>query len=107
MYTAFLRMAHSSPGLRRCEFEVFGKVQGVFFRKYARQFAKDVGLVGWVQNTESGTVRGTCEGNADSVDKFKKWLSYTGSPKSRIDRCEIRVDTPVSRTEYSDFVIRR
>ncbi|TPP58605.1 Acylphosphatase [Fasciola gigantica] len=100
-------MAHKIMNLRRCEFEVFGKVQGVFFRKYAANFAKENGLVGWVMNTEKGTVCGIFEGNTDAVNLFKNWLSKTGSPKSRIERLEIKSEKPIDTRQFSDFTIRR
>ena len=33
------------------EFEVFGRVQGVFFRKFTNEKALSLGLRGWVKNT--------------------------------------------------------
>ena len=33
------------------EYEVFGKVQGVFFRKFTNEKAQSLGLRGWVKNT--------------------------------------------------------
>ena len=44
----------------------------------------------WVKNTRYGTVIGEAEGAADSVEALRKWLSETGSPKSRIDRAEFK-----------------
>ena len=35
-------------------FEVFGKVQGVYFRKHTQAKARELGLTGWVQNTRTG-----------------------------------------------------
>ena len=33
------------------EYEVFGRVQGVFFRKFTNEKAQSLGLRGWVKNT--------------------------------------------------------
>ena len=33
------------------EYEVFGRVQGVFFRKFTNEKAVSLGLRGWVKNT--------------------------------------------------------
>ena len=41
----------SSAPLVRCSFEVFGKVQGVFFRKYTKAQAQALGVTGWCRNT--------------------------------------------------------
>jgi hypothetical protein len=35
-------------------FEVFGKVQGVFFRKHTKIAADRLHLVGWCENTDAG-----------------------------------------------------
>ncbi len=43
-------------------FEVFGKVQGVYFRKYTAEKAASLGLLGFVRNTEQGTVTGAAHG---------------------------------------------
>jgi len=40
------------------QFEVFGKVQGVFFRKYTKEKADSLGIRGYVFNHDSGTVQG-------------------------------------------------
>lgn len=39
---------------KQAEFEIQGKVQGVFFRKHTKAKADTLGIVGWVANTESG-----------------------------------------------------
>ena len=44
-----LRMAQS--GLVAVDYEVFGRVQGVFFRKFTNEKANSLGLKGWVKNT--------------------------------------------------------
>ncbi|KAH9507232.1 Acylphosphatase-1 [Bulinus truncatus] len=87
-------------------FEVFGKVQGVFFRKHTQAEAKKLGLTGWVQNTPSGTVVGVLEGPADKVKVMKKWLTETGSPKSVIKNCEFREEKKLQKKLFSDFSVK-
>lgn len=90
-----------------CEFEVFGRVQGVFFRKYTKQQADLLQLTGWCQNTRDDTVKGEIEGPEDKVNQMKQWLQNTGSPSSQITKAVFSqlkaIDTPVHNT----FVIRR
>ncbi|XP_073976526.1 acylphosphatase-2-like [Rhodnius prolixus] len=88
-------------------FEVFGKVQGVFFRKYTRDKAIKLGLKGFVQNTESGTVIGMVEGNRDKVDEMKEWLTKTGSPSSKVDKCVFSQEKKIEQSQYKDFSIHR
>jgi acylphosphatase len=55
-----------------CDFEVEGRVQGVFFRACTEKKAKELGLVGWVMNTPQGTVKGVCQSkDKNSLDQMK------------------------------------
>ena len=65
-------------------FEVFGKVQRVSMRKYAKEAAIKYKVKGWIKNTESKTVQGIAYGSARSIELYKKWLSTKGSPRSII-----------------------
>ncbi|KAM3180679.1 hypothetical protein ACTXT7_015827 [Hymenolepis weldensis] len=60
--------AGASEGLKRIHFEVFGLVQGVFFRKSTQSQAREYNLVGWVRNNRSGTVEGEAEGAALQIN---------------------------------------
>ncbi|KAL3874445.1 hypothetical protein ACJMK2_037457 [Sinanodonta woodiana] len=88
------------------EFEVYGDVQGVFFRKYALQEAEQHGLVGWVRNTRRGTVLGIVQGPKDKVHKMKHWLCKKGSPRSVIDKCELQNEREIIHPEFSRFSIQ-
>eukprot|EP01036_Dinobryon_divergens_P021247 gene21247-29177_t len=68
--TAKPRVIASSP-LESVEFEIFGKVQRVFFRKYTKAKADELKIKGWVQNTPTGTVIGQAQGPQDKINKMK------------------------------------
>nr|XP_021207931.2 acylphosphatase-2 isoform X1 [Bombyx mori]XP_037875156.1 acylphosphatase-2 isoform X1 [Bombyx mori]XP_037875157.1 acylphosphatase-2 isoform X1 [Bombyx mori] len=53
---------------RALDFEVFGRVQGVFFRKYTKEQADKLGLRGWCKNTAQGTVLGHMQGTLDKIE---------------------------------------
>ncbi|KAK8403599.1 hypothetical protein O3P69_000565 [Scylla paramamosain] len=55
-------LAMASQRLLAVDFEVFGRVQGVFFRKYTKKKAVELGIRGWCKNTEEKTVTGQLEG---------------------------------------------
>lgn len=93
--------------LKSVDFQVFGKVQGVFFRKHTQETAKKLGLVGWVKNTGQGTVVGTVEGETEKVAQMKKWLQETGSPKSKIEKCQFEAERNVNVKSFGSFVIRK
>ena len=42
--------------MRVLKAKVYGKVQGVWFRKYTLDSARDIGVVGMVKNLVDGTV---------------------------------------------------
>ncbi|XP_005148953.1 acylphosphatase-1 [Melopsittacus undulatus] len=92
-------------GLLSVDYEVSGKVQGVFFRKYTQGEAKRLGLVGWVQNTSHGTVQGQVQGPAARVRELQEWLRKTGSPQSRISRADFRNEKKIEALEHDDFQI--
>eukprot|EP00457_Paulinella_chromatophora_P015825 gb/GEZN01016507.1/.p2 GENE.gb/GEZN01016507.1/~~gb/GEZN01016507.1/.p2 ORF type:complete len:100 (+),score=12.82 gb/GEZN01016507.1/:219-518(+) len=88
-------------------FEVFGKVQGVFFRKHTAQKAKSLKIRGWILNTSRGTVQGEAYGFSTALAEFKDWLAKEGSPKSNIERA-VFSDIDVSKGKaYEDFTIRK
>ncbi|KAM9294343.1 acylphosphatase-1 [Gastrophryne carolinensis] len=88
-------------------FEVFGKVQGVFFRKYTQAEGSRLGLAGWVQNTDAGTVRGQMQGPVAQVQQMQEWLQKTGSPKSKISRVRFHDKRDITQPEYSGFSIKK
>lgn len=90
-----------------CEFEVFGMVQGVFFRKYTKQQADKLSITGWCMNTRDDTVKGEIEGTEDKVNQMKQWLQNTGSPSSRITRAVFSPLKAIDRPAYENFAIRR
>ncbi|CAK1555443.1 unnamed protein product [Leptosia nina] len=97
----------SSMALKSVDFEVFGRVQGVFFRKYTKQQADKLGLRGWCMNTSRGTVQGQMQGPSDKVDSMMQWLKTTGSPSSKIDKAEFTHNKDLSDYTFQSFDIRR
>ncbi|GIL49584.1 hypothetical protein Vafri_5914 [Volvox africanus] len=100
-------MASSENKLITISFEVFGKVQRVFFRKFTQQEAQRLGLHGWCENTASGTVHGELEGPADKVRIMKRWLEKTGSPKSQIEKAVFSKETSIQSYTHDGFNVRR
>ncbi|NXC40028.1 ACYP1 protein, partial [Penelope pileata] len=94
-------------GLLSVDYEVSGRVQGVFFRKYTQGEARRLGLVGWVRNTSHGTVQGQAQGPAAGVRELQEWLRKTGSPESRISRAEFSNERKITALEHQDFQIRK
>ncbi|XP_068246201.1 acylphosphatase-2-like isoform X1 [Palaemon carinicauda] len=88
------------------DFEVFGIVQGVFFRKHTQKQAKKLEIRGWCKNTDRQTVEGQLEGVEQQVSIMKDWLRNTGSPSSRIDKAEFKNEKDIEDYTFSGFSIR-
>lgn len=98
----------ASAALERFTFKVTGKVQGVFFRKFTEAKAKELGVRGWVQNTEDGTaVIGEAEGKAAAMAAFRQWLSKEGSPKSVITGASFTEAKAIAGYSFEDFGVKR
>ena len=52
---------------------ISGMVQGVFFRTYAQERARSLGVTGWVKNRWDGKVEAVFEGEESIVDMMVKW----------------------------------
>lgn len=74
---------------RRVHAIVHGRVQGVFFRDYTRQKARELGLSGWVRNLPDRTVEAVFEGPSEKVEEMLAWL-YSGSPLSEVTSVDSR-----------------
>ena len=76
-----------------------GRVQGVFFRDWAVETARRLGVTGWVRNRRDGSVEAMAVGEAEAVERFLDGLR-DGSPRSRVDRVEID-EAPVQ--DFAEF----
>ncbi|GJQ80417.1 hypothetical protein Trydic_g12276 [Trypoxylus dichotomus] len=88
------------------EFEVYGKVQGVYFTKYCKEISEQLGLTGWVKNSRKGTIVGKIQGHRPQIEKMFVWLSNTGSPGCQIDHCDFTNWENLARPDFKDFSIR-
>lgn len=62
---------------------VFGRVQGVWFRKYTKDQAELLKIKGFVKNLKDGCVYIEAEAEKKDLEEFVDWL-YTGSPMSKV-----------------------
>jgi acylphosphatase len=81
---------------------VHGRVQGVGFRFSARSTARKLNLTGWVRNEPDGTVRVTCEGSRENVQRFKQWL-HQGPPGAHVSKVDAREEP--YRGQYRTFSV--
>jgi acylphosphatase len=90
--------------MKRClSILVIGKVQGVFYRASARDKANELGLTGFAQNREDGSVHIIVEGDGEQLVEFEKWC-WQGPSNAKV----IRVLTePREIMNFAAFEIKR
>ncbi|MFH1969713.1 MAG: acylphosphatase [Verrucomicrobiota bacterium] len=65
---------------------ISGRVQGVCFRHYCVQAARQYGLRGWVRNSDDGCVEVMAEGEEASLESFVCWCRR-GPPAASVLTC--------------------
>lgn len=65
-------------------FLIRGRVQGVGFRWFVHREAAELGLRGWVRNTDTGEVEVVACGVAEDIAELRALL-HQGSRGSRVD----------------------
>lgn len=79
-----------------------GLVQGVFFRSEARKKARELGIKGWVRNTEDGAVEIAAQAEEENLNKFIVWCRR-GPRGAKVDNVEIQPEDFGGR--FEDFRI--
>lgn len=88
---------------KRVHVWISGRVQGVFFRAYTQDAARNHGVTGWVRNVPDGRVEAVFEGDASAVDAMVQWC-HRGSPLSRVDGVEVHEEP--YQGEFAEFGVR-
>ncbi len=70
-----------------------GSVQGVFFRDATRRRASEVGVAGWAQNRDDGTVEAVFEGEADAVEEMVRFVRESPG-NSEVSGVEVTDEEP-------------
>lgn len=78
-----------SEGDRTLAIRVEGKVHGVFFRAYARENARRLGVTGWVVNREDGSVEGVIHGHGSALAELVRLLRH-GPPDATVETLDVR-----------------
>lgn len=82
---------------------VIGRVQGVSFRYYTVEYARRLGLVGWVRNRPDGSVEVVAVGTKPQLEDLLSFLP-DGSPTSRVQSVQVEWQTPVE--DFINFDVR-
>ena len=68
---------------------VTGTVQGVFYRAWTRDQARDLGLTGWVRNCQDGSVEAHLEGDESAVTQMIERMRQ-GPSHARVADVDVR-----------------
>ncbi len=87
----------------RAELRVHGYVQGVWYRGSAQRQARALGLVGYAENLDDGSVYVVAEGDETSVERLVTWCRK-GPPAARVSHVDVR--RAPATGEFHDFEVR-
>ena len=83
---------------------VSGKVQGVWFRAWTRDTAREMGVTGWVRNLADGNVEAAGQGEEKLLKHFLERL-FDGPPLARVTHIDSTWRD--AESQYPDFEVRR
>ena len=81
---------------------VFGRVQGVFFRQWTVNQARELGVSGWVRNCPDGTLEAKMAGDADAVARMIDAM-HQGPSQARVEDLTVESIEP---EDFSGFSVR-
>lgn len=79
----------------RVSIHVFGKVQGVWFRKHVLSAAQRLEISGFVKNLPDGSVYAEAQGEQHDIDELRKACEL-GSPQSKVQKVEVSSHEPIN-----------
>ena len=86
--------------MRTVRMIVSGRVQGVFFRRYILEHAKELGIKGYVRNLPTGKVEIVAQG--ERIEELLRH-AHRGPPLARVD--EVKTEEIDEPETYDDFRI--
>ena len=94
----------SSGNIKRKRVVVSGRVQGVCFRYYTQEMARQLGIAGWVRNLYSRQVEAVLEGREPDLTRMIDWMRQ-GPSMAHVNDITI-AEEPCNEGELLDFTIR-
>jgi acylphosphatase len=92
-----------TPTMARLQAIVHGRVQGVNFRYYTQQRARELGLTGYVRNVWDGTVEVVAEGRRPDVEELLAFL-HTGPRAAFVTHVDTKWPAPIG--DFDRFEVR-
>ena len=85
--------------MRTALVRVRGKVQGVWFRGWTEERARELGLAGWVRNRADGSVEALFSGTEAAVEQMLEDCRH-GPPAAAVAAVEVEDAAPVAGTGF-------
>ena len=83
--------------------QIYGQVQGVFFRTTVQSWAQELGLNGYVSNSPYGPVQVVAQGDSDQLVTLQE-RCYHGVRAAHVDHVDASWREP--RIIFNNFIIR-
>jgi acylphosphatase len=82
------------------EILITGKVQGVFYRTHTKRFALELGIKGYVQNQDDGSVKIIAKGTKPLIKELELWC-HQGPKLASVKTVQIQYTKP--QEEFTTF----
>lgn len=92
------------PEQNELKIEVYGRVQGVNFRNHTSRYAKNLGLTGFVENQQDGSVLIVAQGEKSALEELLSWAQHAVFP-AKVMGMSYRWEE--SEKKYKEFKVRR
>ena len=89
--------------MKSIHIKVHGRVQGVFFRKFTREKANELGVKGSVRNAADGTVEIEATASSETLTVFINWCHH-GPERAVVNKVEV-TESPLKN--FTSFEITR
>ncbi len=81
--------------------KVYGDVQGVNFRTFAKAKAQELSITGYVKNLEEGTVEIVGQGSEENLKNFFNYISV-GSEHAEVESVDVSYG-PLPEEKFTQF----
>ena len=82
---------------------IYGKVQDVNFRLFTKKEADMLGIKGFIENVDDGSVYTEVEGGARDLEKFIEWCRK-GPGMAKVEKINSKFSKELKN--FKDFVIK-
>lgn len=92
--------------MKQVDIRVTGKVQGVWFRAETLKLAQKLGICGWIQNNNDGSVSVCGQGDENQLKQLVAWCQ-NGPEMAQVDTLKDRWSDISPAAYLKDFIIRK